>query len=346
MPAVATEELLMNRALELASLGKGRVSPNPMVGCVIEHEGRIIGEGWHKAWGGPHAEVNAIQSVEDKSLLAGATLYVTLEPCSHYGKTPPCADLLIEHNIKRVVICNTDPNPLVSGRGITKLTDAGTEVITGVLADEGRELNKRFFTFMEKKRPYIILKWAQTNNGFIARENFDSKWISSPLSRKIVHKWRAEEDAIMVGRQTAAYDNPRLNTRDWSGKNPIRIVIDRNLTLPASLNLFDGSQPTICYNHVKEEAHSNHLTYVYIEPGAHVIDDVITDMYKRKIGSVLVEGGSFLLNTLIDRQLYDEMRIFVGPVHFPAGIDAPKVHLQQHKFTTLFEDKLYIIRNN
>jgi diaminohydroxyphosphoribosylaminopyrimidine deaminase / 5-amino-6-(5-phosphoribosylamino)uracil reductase len=345
MPATSTEELLMNRALELASLGKGQVSPNPMVGCVIEHGGRIIGEGWHKAWGGPHAEVNAIQAVEDKNLLAEATLYVSLEPCSHFGKTPPCADLIVEHKLKKVVICNTDPNPLVLGRGISRLTDAGIEVVTGVLAEKGRELNKRFFTFIEKKRPYIVLKWAQTNNGFIASENFDSKWISSPLSRKLVHKWRAQEDAIMVGRQTAAYDDPKLNVRDWSGKNPIRILIDRNLSLPNTLNLFDGSQPTICYNHVKTEALPN-LTYVQIEPSAHIIDDVITDLYHRNIGSVLVEGGSFLLNALIDRQLYDEMRIFVGPVHFPAGIAAPQVHLQQHKYTTLFEDKLYIIRNN
>jgi diaminohydroxyphosphoribosylaminopyrimidine deaminase / 5-amino-6-(5-phosphoribosylamino)uracil reductase len=344
MPATTTEELLMKRALELASLGKGKVSPNPMVGCVIERNGLIIGEGWHQAWGGPHAEVNAINAVEDKSLLAEATLYVTLEPCSHYGKTPPCADLLVAHKVKKVVICNTDSNPLVSGRGIKKLTDAGIEVVTGVLAAEGRELNKRFFTFIEKKRPYIVLKWAQTNNGFIARENFDSKWISSPLSRKIVHKWRTEEDAIMVGRQTAAYDDPQLNVRSWSGRNPVRIVIDRNLSLPDTLHLFDGQQPTLCYNLIKNEELPN-LYYIKIEPGAHIIDDVIQDLYTRNIGSVLVEGGSFLLNALIDRQLYDELRIFVGPVHFPAGIEAPKVYLQQHTFTTLFEDRLYIIRN-
>ena len=202
----------MQRALELARLGLGNVSPNPMVGCVIVKDGKIIGEGHHEQYGGPHAEVNAVQAVKDQSLLPQSTAYVTLEPCSHFGKTPPCADLLVRHQVKRVVICNEDPNPLVAGQGIERLRNAGIEVEIGLLREEGRVLNRRFFTAFEKKRPYVILKWAQTTDGFVARENYDSKWISNTYSRQLVHKWRAEEDAILVGTNTARYDNPSLTT--------------------------------------------------------------------------------------------------------------------------------------
>src|SRR5688500_17654700 len=203
-----TDELFMLRALELAHLGTGQVSPNPLVGSVIVHEEKIIGEGWHKKYGEAHAEVNAIASVDDKNLLKESTVYVTLEPCSHFGKTPPCADLLIQHQVKKVVIANLDTNPLVSGNSIRKLREAGIEVCTGILDVKGRTLNKHFFTFVEKQRPYIILKWAETADGFIARKNFDSKWISDEYSRQLVHKWRTEEDAVLVGMRTAQQDNP------------------------------------------------------------------------------------------------------------------------------------------
>ena len=253
----------MRRALELAENGRGQVSPNPLVGCVIEHHGKIIGEGWHQKYGEAHAEVNAVNSVKDKSLLKEACVYVSLEPCAHFGKTPPCADLLVENQVKKVVICNTDPNPLVAGKGIVKLREAGIEVETGILEKEGLELNKRFFHYLEKKRPYIILKWAETADGFIARKNFDSKWISNTLSRKLVHKWRTEEDAILVGTNTALYDNPQLNARDWTGNNPVRIVIDRHLKLPADLHLFDEQIPTICYNLIKNR-NSGNVTFVKV----------------------------------------------------------------------------------
>ena len=216
-------EIYMHRALELARNGAGKVSPNPMVGCVIVHNGTIIGEGWHQQFGGPHAEPNAIAAVNNQELLKDATLYVTLEPCAHFGKTPPCAHLIIEKQIPRVVVCNLDPNPLVAGKGIKLLKDAGIEVKTGILAQEGAFLNRRFFTYINHKRPFIILKWAETADGFVARENYDSKWISNALSRKLVHKWRTEEDAILVGKNTALYDNPQLTSRDWEGKNPISV---------------------------------------------------------------------------------------------------------------------------
>jgi diaminohydroxyphosphoribosylaminopyrimidine deaminase/5-amino-6-(5-phosphoribosylamino)uracil reductase len=243
------DEVFMRRALELALLGMGSVSPNPMVGCVIIHHDKIVGEGWHKQYGEAHAEVNAIATIADKSLLKECTVYVNLEPCSHFGKTPPCADLLIEHRVKKVVVANLDSNPLVASEGVKKLRTAGIEVITGILEKEGRELNKRFFTFMEKQRPYIMLKWAETSDGFIARENFDSKWISNEYSRQLVHKWRAENDAVLVGTKTAFHDNPELNVRDWSGRNPVRIVLDRFLRLSEKLHVFDRKQKTLCYNY-------------------------------------------------------------------------------------------------
>ncbi|MEO1653709.1 MAG: bifunctional diaminohydroxyphosphoribosylaminopyrimidine deaminase/5-amino-6-(5-phosphoribosylamino)uracil reductase RibD, partial [Bacteroidota bacterium] len=247
----------MRRTLELASMGQGKVSPNPLVGAVIVWNQKIIGEGWHNKYGEAHAEVNAIQSVTDPTLLSESSIYVNLEPCSHHGKTPPCADLLIKHQFKKVCIAHMDPNPLVAGNGVAKLQEAGIEVELGILEEEAQYLNRRFLRFMKDQRPYVIFKWAETADGFMARENFDSKWISNLLSRKLVHKWRAEEDGIMVGKNTARWDNPKLTVRDWSGKNPIRIVIDRQLELSPSLHLFDQQTPTICYNLLKNEEKNN-----------------------------------------------------------------------------------------
>ncbi|HEU5291324.1 MAG TPA: bifunctional diaminohydroxyphosphoribosylaminopyrimidine deaminase/5-amino-6-(5-phosphoribosylamino)uracil reductase RibD [Cyclobacteriaceae bacterium] len=317
------DEFFMKRALELACLGIGQVSPNPRVGCVIVHNNLIIGEGWHKKYGEPHAEVNAIESVQDKSLLKDSTVYVNLEPCSHTGKTLPCADLLIKHSVKKVVASNLDSNPLVAGNGVKKLRAVGIEVVTGILEKEGRELNKRFFTFMEKQRPYIILKWAETSDGFIARENHDSKWISNEYSRQLVHKWRAEEDSILVGPMTARHDNPQLNVRDWSGKNPIRIVMDRFLRLSDALHLFDRSQPTLCYNVLKHEEHPN-LTLIRIEE-ENFIQNVVADLYKRKIQSVIVEGGATTLQLFIDTGLWDEASVFVSDKYFGKGIQSPRL---------------------
>lgn len=321
---MTSPEVYMQRALELAQLGQGRVSPNPMVGCVIVHGGKIIGEGWHQQFGGPHAEVNAIHSVEDKNLLSESTVYVTLEPCSHFGKTPPCVDLLLEHRVKRVIICNKDTHSLVSGKGIEKLRAAGVEVTVGVEGGKGLHLNKRFFHAIEKERPYIILKWAETADGFVAKENYDSKWISNEYSRQLVHKWRAEEDGILVGRNTAAHDNPQLDVREWTGKNPVRIVIDRFLKLSDRLHIMDGKQPTIVYNVLKHEEHPN-LTLMRIDEQG-FLWHLLKDLHKRGIHSLFVEGGAHTLQSFINEGLWEEIRIFKSPKLFNRGIKAPQFH--------------------
>ena len=315
------DELLMQRTFELAKLGQGSVSPNPLVGCVIVNDGVVIGEGWHKQYGEPHAEVNAVAMVKDKNLLSGSTVYVNLEPCSHTGKTPPCADLLIKHQVKKVIISNVDSNPLVGGAGIKKLTEAGIEVVTGVLKREGRQLNRRFFTFHEAQRPYIILKWAQTADGFIARSNYESRWISNEFSRQLVHKWRSEEDAVLIGTKTAAHDNPKLTVRDWSGRNPVRIVSDRFLRLPDKLNLFDGSERTICYNLLKHEEHAN-LKLIRLDEKDFLIS-MLDHLMKEKIQSLIVEGGSLTLSLFIEAGLWDEVRVFSSSRLFHEGISAP-----------------------
>lgn len=316
------DELFMRRALDLAALGRGKVSPNPLVGSVVVHENKIIGEGWHRQYGAAHAEVNAISSVQDKSVLPESTVYVNLEPCPHFGKTPPCADMLIAHKVKKVVVANLDSNPLVSGEGIKKLRAAGMEVVTGILDKEGHALNRRFFTYMEKQRPYIILKWAQTADGFIARENHDSKWISNEYSRQLVHKWRTEEDAVLVGMKTAAHDNPQLNVRDWTGRNPVRVVIDRFLKLHEKIHLFDGTQPTLCYNLLKHEEHRPNHALVRLDE-EDFLNNLLKDLYKRKLQSLIVEGGALTLSLFIEANLWDEARIFTSPRTFTRGIRAP-----------------------
>lgn len=333
----------MQRALELAELGRGKVSPNPMVGCVIVHKDKIIGEGWHKQYGEAHAEVNAIAAVEDQSVLSEATVYVTLEPCAHHGKTPPCADLLISQSVKRVVIGAVDTNPLVGGKGINRLEEAGIEVSHGLLADASRDLNVRFFTFIEKNRPYIILKWAETSDGFVARENFDSKWISGEASRNLVHQWRAEEDAIMVGTRTAQHDNPRLNVRNWEGKDPLRVVIDKRLALSKELNLFDGQQPTLVYNSKKNQSLEN-LEFIQVSDDNY-LPVILKDLYERKVQSIIIEGGSTLLNSCIASGLWDEARIFRADVKFDAGISAPSIKGKQVHSQKIGEDQLDIYRN-
>ncbi len=331
----------MRRALELASSGLAEVSPNPMVGCVVVHQDFIIGEGYHKVYGGPHAEPNAISNVEDQSLLEDATVYVTLEPCAHWGKTGPCAKLLIDKKVSKVVVGAIDSNPLVGGKGIQMLKDAGIEVVFGVMEKEVRFQNRRFFTRIEKKRPYIILKWAQTLDGFIARENFDSKWISNVYSRQLVHRWRSEEDAIMVGTNTAFYDDPKLNVREWVGKNPIRVVLDRNMRLKNDLFLFDQNQQTICYNQKLSEQ-NNLLDYVKLDIGFD-IEDVVEDLFRRKIQSIIIEGGSALLKNFIKKELWDEARVFAGRQMFQKGIPAPAVSGQLWQETDVMGDRLQII---
>jgi len=338
MKDLSPDELYMQRALDLAQLSRGSVSPNPLVGCVIVHNNVIIGEGRHEKYGEAHAEVNAVAAVKDQSLLKASTVYVNLEPCSHFGKTPPCADLLVKHQVKKVVIANIDPNPLVSGKGIQKLKDAGIEVTTGVLESKGLELNKRFFSFLSKKRPYIILKWAETADGFIARENFDSKWISNEHSRQLVHKWRSEEDAVMVGTATALHDNPALTVRDWSGRNPTRIVLDRYNRLPKTLTLFDGQQQTICYTVSKSEAQKN-FEFVKLNESSFQ-QSLLDDLAKRNIQSVIIEGGTTTLQQFINHDLWDEARIFTSDKEFVSGIPAPQFNGNLTATESVFNDTL------
>jgi diaminohydroxyphosphoribosylaminopyrimidine deaminase/5-amino-6-(5-phosphoribosylamino)uracil reductase len=315
------QERFMQRAIELAKLGAGRVSPNPLVGCVITHDDKIIGEGWHRKYGEPHAEVNALESVGNAAQIKDAELYVTLEPCSHYGKTPPCADRLIEEKIKKVYIGSTDPNPVVAGKGIQRLTDANIPVVNNILKAECQALNRRFFTFIQAKRPYITLKWAQTADGFIARKDFSSQWISGPSSRQLVHQWRAEEDAVMVGYHTAYHDNPSLTVRQWHGRNPVRIFFDRTNSLPEHFNLKDGSARTIC---ITESQHlkPSELRYVQLMDVFN-LEAVLTHLYQENIQSILVEGGAVLLDRFMQSGLWDEARIFQSPGLFHAGIAAP-----------------------
>jgi len=339
----ASDKRFMQRAIQLAWNGLGHVSPNPMVGCVVVVDGKIIGEGYHQKYGGPHAEVNAITSVEDKSQLRKATVYVTLEPCSHHGKTPPCADLLISHQVKRVVVAARDPNPLVNGNGIEKLRAAGIEVDSGLCEAEAKEENVRFNTVFLKKRPYIILKWAQTKDGFIARSDYSSKWISNPLSRQLVHKWRTEEDAILIGKNTAIYDNPRLTSRDWKGKDPLRIVLDRNKALDKSLNLFTDEKPTLVYTLQSPEKH-NQTSWIQLHEN-HFLEDLLTDLHERKIQSLIVEGGQATLQAFIDRGLWDEARVFIGNNVFKDGILAPKMTIEATSETKILEDRLMTYYN-
>lgn len=331
------DEKFMQRALDLAILGAGHVSPNPLVGCVIVHQQQIIGEGWHQKYGEGHAEVNAVRSVEHKELLSESTVYVTLEPCAHFGKTPPCADLLAKHQVKRVVICNPDPHPLVGGKGIEKLENAGIEVVTGILAKQGDEMNKRFFTGVLKKRPYIIFKWAETADGFIARKNYESKWISNEMSRALVHKWRTEEDGILVGSNTARHDNPQLNARHWKGRNPTRIVVDRHLKLPSALDLYNQNQPTLVYNVLRQSKAPN-LEFVKLEDD-NFLEEMMLDLYEKKIRSVIVEGGSTLINLLADQHLWDEARVFKSTkAVFNEGIEAPRIQGQLVKTEQIMGD--------
>ncbi|PKK38056.1 riboflavin biosynthesis protein RibD [Siphonobacter sp. SORGH_AS_0500] len=333
------DELYMQRALELAQLGQGSVSPNPMVGCVVVHNNRIIGEGWHQKYGQAHAEVNALNAVAERHLLPEATVYVTLEPCSHFGKTPPCADRLVNEGVKRVVICNDDPNPLVAGRGIQKLRDAGIAVTTGVLAAQGRLINRRFFTYFEKNRPYIILKWAETADGFLAGPDYQPLHISNALSRRLLHKWRTQEDAFLVGTNTVRYDNPQLNVRLWQGKDPVRVTLDRTLSLPRNAHFFDDSQSTLIYSTSERQATS---TTEWVVPEEWTLSSVVKDLRKRSIQSLVVEGGTRLLESFINENLWDEIRIFRSPNRIHEGIVAPAFSAKPASHEFLLKDELTV----
>ena len=334
----------MNRCLELASKGLESVSPNPMVGSVIVYQGEIIGEGYHKEYGKEHAEVNAITSVKDKSLLKDSTLYVNLEPCAHFGKTPPCSNLIIEHKIPKVVIGCVDSFSDVNGKGIIKMEKAGIKVSVGVLEKESRELNKRFFTFHEKKRPYIILKWAESKDGFIAPKDQTAPfWMTCSDSKKLVHQYRAEEDAILVGRITAEKDNPSLTVREVTGKNPTRIVIDKDLKLSKKLNLFNNQAKTIIFNTLKtKEIDSNYYIKINFN---NLIENILQELYKQNIQSLIIEGGAKTLQSFIDKKLWEEARIFTANRTLVEGVKAPTLDGEIIFETKIDEDQLEIIKN-
>ena len=344
-----TNEKYMNRCLELARLGAGSAAPNPMVGSVIVHNEKIIGEGYHQKHGGPHAEVNAIHSVKDRELLKESTIYVTLEPCAHFGLTPPCSDLIVENRIPNVVIGTIDPFAEVAGKGIEKLKKAGINVTIGILESECRELNKRFFTFHEKKRPYIILKWAQTIDGFIDIDRLEEEfgeptWITGDLALRLVHKIRSEEDAILVGRNTAEKDNPSLTVRNWKGRNPIRLVVDSKLHLPDNLNLFDRTEKTFVFNVIKEETKGN-LAYIKIDDDNNFVSQIVAKLFDLNIQSVIVEGGRQLLESFIESGTWDEAHQFIGNKFFGKGIPAPKITGNAVITERLDSDILHVWRN-
>ena len=346
---VKIHEKYIRRCIELAKNGLGTTYPNPLVGSVIVCEGKIIGEGWHKKAGEAHAEVNAVNSVKDKSLLKKATIYVSLEPCSHFGKTPPCCDLIIKNKIPNVVIGTVDPNVKVAGNGIKKLMEAGINVTVGILEDECNELNKRFFTFHEKKRPYIILKWAESQDGFIApKEKLEKKpvWITNQYSRQLVHKWRTEEQAILVGTQTVIDDNPKLNARDWSGNNPIRVVLDQNNRIPKDSYVFDNKVKTILFSKSKQTIKKENSIFEYLDFEQDIAIQIIETLHQHQIQSVIIEGGRQTLETFIDANLWDEARIFIGDVIFKTGTPAPKLGKNQFKKQAIGTDQLLISRND
>ena len=332
----------------MAKNGLGSTYPNPLVGSVIVYEDKIIGEGWHRKAGEPHAEVNAINAVEDKSLLSKATIYVSLEPCSHFGKTPPCADLIIAHKIPNVVIGTIDPFAKVAGNGIKKLMEAGANVTVGVLEEECYELNKRFFTFHNKKRPYIILKWAETADGFIAPKTKDEQkpvWITNTYSRQLVHKWRTEEQAILVGTKTVLDDNPNLNARDFFGNNPIRIVLDKSGKIDSNFHVKDNSIKTLILTESKAFQSTENCIYETCEFDENLVENTLAILVKHQIQSVIIEGGSKTIQSFIDKNFWDEARIFKGKNTFENGTKAPVIKGKIVKSKTNLDDKLITLKN-
>jgi diaminohydroxyphosphoribosylaminopyrimidine deaminase / 5-amino-6-(5-phosphoribosylamino)uracil reductase len=345
-----TNEKYMSRCLDLGKLGAGYVSPNPMVGSVIVYRGKIIGEGFHKIYGGHHAEVNAINSVKNQQLLKESILYVNLEPCVHHGKTPPCSDIIIEKRIPKVVIGTIDPFTAVAGKGIEKMRRSGIEVTTGVLTADCLELNKRFFTSHTKKRPYIILKWAQTNDCFIdlkrGQKNYgEPVWITGDTSLRLVHKIRSTEDAILVGTNTAEKDNPSLTVRHWSGRNPLRVVIDKNLRLPNTLNLFKPASKTLVINS-KKNSEEESVSFVKIDFEKDIPKEILTELFNRQILSLIVEGGKQILESFILKDLWDEAHVFTGDKFFFEGITAPRLKGNLAGEEIFDKDRLKILRNH
>lgn len=349
-------ELYMERCLQLAALGAGNVAPNPMVGAVLVYNHRIIGEGYHEQYGKSHAEVNCIQSVkiEDKHLISESVLYVSLEPCAHQGKTPPCADLIIANKIPEVVIGCRDPFPLVNGKGIEKLVAAGVNVTNGICEEQCKTMNKRFFIFHNRHRPYIILKWAQSSNGIIG--SFQQRiLVTNEFTNRVVHKWRSQESALMVGTNTALQDDPALTTRHWPGNNPVRIVVDMNLTLPPYLQLFDNTASTIVFNTIRNSiedfdtaiTNSRKVWYYQVTNDVSIIQQVLYALYQLKIQSVIIEGGAKLIQSFVAENAWDEARVITNEqLYLPDGLKAPEIGAAGLSFSeTILSDRIDYYRN-
>ncbi|UOB17690.1 bifunctional diaminohydroxyphosphoribosylaminopyrimidine deaminase/5-amino-6-(5-phosphoribosylamino)uracil reductase RibD [Abyssalbus ytuae] len=338
------------RCIQLAKNALGTSFPNPRVGCVIVHNGKIIAEGYTSAYGDNHAEVNAINAVKDKSVLQNSTLYVTLEPCSHYGKTPPCSDLIVKHKIPNVVIGTLDINDKVSGRGVKKLKESGCNVIVGILEYECKEHHKHFLIYQREKRPYVILKWAQSKDGYISPSDKKEKkpvWITNQYSRLMTHKWRSEEQAILVGTTTVFDDNPKLNTRDWHGKSPVRIIIDRKLKIPKDSAVFNNSAKTIVIcDHNENKNIRNHIAIERIDFTKNIAHQICKVIFKHELMSVIIEGGTKTLQTFIDENLWDEARVFKGNTVLNNGTKAPVISGKVFNTFSILSDTLTIYYKN
>ncbi|MBJ7881707.1 bifunctional diaminohydroxyphosphoribosylaminopyrimidine deaminase/5-amino-6-(5-phosphoribosylamino)uracil reductase RibD [Gelidibacter salicanalis] len=346
-------EKYIKRCIDIGKNGLGTTAPNPMVGCVIVYENKIIGEGFTSPFGGAHAEVNAINSVKNQSLLSKSTLYVTLEPCSHYGKTPPCADAIIKFSIPTVIIGTIDTHSKVGGKGVEKLKASGCEVMVGVLENDVKVHHKRFFTFHNKRRPYVILKWAETSDGFIAPQTKNEKkpvWITNPISRQLVHKWRSEEQAIVVGTNTVLEDNPSLTVRDWSGKNPIRIVLDKHSRVSKDAAILDDKAKTMIISNkgVSGVSETENFILEYLDWNLKnsIAQQICNILFQNNINSVIIEGGRQTLQTFIDENLWDEARIFTGPTTFGSGTKSPDCSGKLLSQENILDDTLKIIIND
>jgi diaminohydroxyphosphoribosylaminopyrimidine deaminase/5-amino-6-(5-phosphoribosylamino)uracil reductase len=341
----------MKRCIDLAKNGLGQTYPNPMVGCVIVHDGKIIAEGWHRKAGEPHAEVNAINSLKDKSLINSSTIYVSLEPCSHYGKTPPCADLILEKGFKKVVIGMTDPFAKVKGRGIKKLLDHGCQVIVGICEDDCYTLNRRFITFHEKQKPYIILKWAESQDGFLSPYQFGKSmekepvWLTNAYSKQLVHQWRAEEQAILVGTNTALMDNPALTARLFKGKNPLRVLIDKDLKVSRKAKIFSDDAKTLVFTQNPIHSSAKNTEHISIDFREKIIPQVLKVLRQKDVQSLIVEGGRATLQGFIDSGLWDEARVFKTKINFNEGTKAPNFEGQLILKQSILEDELSYYKN-
>lgn len=342
----------MRRCMELARLGAGQVSPNPMVGAVLVHQGKVIGENYHRKYGQGHAEALVIQDVCERygedapSIFKESTLYVNLEPCAHHGKTPPCAALIVEKGIRQVVVGCGDPFGSVNGQGIAILREAGVHVLEDVCVDEATWLNRRFFTRVRKNRPYIILKWAETANGYFAPVDGSQRWISGAVAQQLVHRWRTEEDAVLVGTNTALADNPQLTVREWTGRNPVRILVDRTLRVPDDAAIYGSSASVIIFNESKADWEGNRK-YIALEHfGLYLPEKIAYQLYLMDIQSVIVEGGAQLLSSFIASGLWDEARVFRSPQEWSDGIPAPRLVKKASSTQAAGADSLLIYRND